>query len=114
MSKVSTTARPDTRTLPPVECAPWCEDGSGHTDAGASGDQYCRLTGEDVELSREQYVEWDKGVWAREKLHTTVFRDLFEEPYLEIGTETHAFKFTPAEARQLVDRLSGLLDKLGA
>ena len=35
---MTTTERPP---LPPVVCAPWCEDGGGHTDAVFAEDQTC-------------------------------------------------------------------------
>jgi hypothetical protein len=32
------TARP---SIPPIVCAPWCEDGDGHPHERSEGDQVC-------------------------------------------------------------------------
>lgn len=40
-------------TLPPTPCAPWCHDGSGHTDADHPEDQWCGTHSEGVELDAE-------------------------------------------------------------
>ena len=109
----TTTATPT--TLPPIVCAPWCEEGDGHVNEMFREDQACRiLSGEGIALSRHDYARYAGGL-DLDRLHVAVFRDLFEEPYFEVGPESQtAFKLTPGEARELVAELNRLLDKLGA
>ena len=54
--------------LPPVTCASWCIDGTGHTDAPFPEDQVCRSATTDVELYLRRHpgahtptVEVDRG-----------------------------------------------------
>ena len=117
MTQECTIPAPDTRgSLPPIVCAPWCEDGAGHTAAGFREDQHCYILSVDgIPLSRHGYVEYDAGRLDLDRLHVAVFRDLFEEPYLEVGVESQmASKLTPGEARELVRVLTETLDKIGA
>ena len=55
--------------LPPVTCASWCIDGTGHTDAPFPEDQVCRSATTDVELTRRPLVEVADGEWQRETVH---------------------------------------------
>ena len=55
--------------LPAVVCAPWCVDGSGHTDAHFPEEQVCRGETEHVELTRLPLVEVADDVWQRESVH---------------------------------------------
>ena len=125
MSEVCTTA-----TLPPIVCAPWCEEGDGHVNEMFREDQACRiLSGEGIALSRHGYVASSgeiavgrsgriavsDGPLELDRLRVAVFRDLFEEPYFEVASESGtAFKMTPGEARELVGVLAGLLDRIEA
>jgi hypothetical protein len=45
-----------TQALPAVECAPWCRDGKGHTDALDIDDQACMSEEHIVELTNEPLV----------------------------------------------------------
>ena len=45
-------------TLPPVECAPWCEDGDGHPNAWHPADQWCGSPEVIVGLTRHALVDW--------------------------------------------------------
>lgn len=60
--------------LPPVSCAPWCVDGTGHTDATFPEDQVCRGTTIEVELSRRPLIEVGEDTWARESVHLYLLR----------------------------------------
>lgn len=60
--------------LPAVTCAPWCLDGTGHTDAHYSEEQVCRGETVQVELSRRPLVEVGDDTWAREVLHLYLLR----------------------------------------
>ncbi len=60
--------------LPPVTCAPWCLDGTGHTDAHFPEDQVCRGTTVEVELSRRPLIEVGEDTWARETVHLYLLR----------------------------------------
>ena len=47
--------------LEPVICAPWCEKGDGHIDAGHPDDQYCYSGYAEVHLSQPQPQADDEG-----------------------------------------------------
>ncbi len=72
-ARVTTTA-PDPAGLPAVSCAPWCVDGSGHTDAPFPEDQVCRGATVEVELSRRPLVEVADDQWGRETVHLYLLR----------------------------------------
>ena len=56
---MTTTTSDERPTLPAVECAPWCEDDAGHTDAESFDDQWCSSEETRVLLTRMPMVEWD-------------------------------------------------------
>ena len=64
----------DAPSLPPVTCAAWCVDGSGHTDAHFPEDQVCRGETVEVELSHRPLVQVDEDTWARESVHLYLLR----------------------------------------
>ena len=60
--------------LPAVACAPWCVDGTGHTDAHYPEDQVCRGETVEVELTRQPLVEVGEGAWQRDAVHLYLLR----------------------------------------
>jgi hypothetical protein len=60
--------------LPAVACAPWCVDGTGHTDAHYPEDQVCRSETVEVELSRPPLVEVGDDSWRRDSVHLYLLR----------------------------------------
>lgn len=60
--------------LPPVTCAPWCVDGTGHTDAHYPEEQVCRGETVEVELSRPPLVEVGNDSWRRDTVHLYLLR----------------------------------------
>lgn len=60
--------------LPAVACAPWCLDGTGHTDAPFPEEQVCRGETVEVELSHRPLVEVGEDTWARETVHLYLLR----------------------------------------
>lgn len=60
------TAQPHTY-LPPVECAPWCEDGDGHPFAFGVSDQACWSPAEYVDFAQQRpYVQEDGQVFPQQ------------------------------------------------
>ena len=45
------------RFVPPVECAPWCEDGDGHPDEHHREDQKCWSPSEYIKLTADNSAE---------------------------------------------------------
>ena len=74
MTQISPAPTMAPSTLPPVPCAAWCVDGTGHTDARFPEDQVCRGTTVDVELTRRPMVEVADGVWQHETIHLYLLR----------------------------------------
>ncbi len=74
---LTTTAAMEAMTptsLPAVACAPWCLDGSGHTDAPFPEEQVCTGETVDVELTRLPLVEISDDVWQRDSVHLYLLR----------------------------------------
>lgn len=93
--------------LPPVECAPWCEDGNGHADAVAVEDQFCASAAEEVELLRQP------SEYPRElaRLHTYLARERFEaEPHVQVVLQERPLvDLTVDEAAALAESLLRLV-----
>ena len=73
-ARATTTAPDPAPGLPAVACAPWCVDGTGHTDAPFPEDQVCRGATVEVELSRRPLVEVADDQWRRETVHLYLLR----------------------------------------
>lgn len=104
-----------TATLPPVPCAPWCRDGSGHTDVTDQEDQWCSTEGETIELDAEPLStlprpSGERLAW-KQTLETYLSRDAWSTRTLvnvSRNGET-AIHLTPSEAVEL----GGILSRLG-
>ncbi len=100
----TTTAAPDPGPgLPAVTCAPWCIDGSGHTDAPFPEDQVCRGATAEVELTRRPLVEVADDEWRRETVHFYLLRRPGHTPTVEMyrGELGESVTFTLDEAEAL-------------
>jgi hypothetical protein len=114
MSESSTFATPAastgsaiSATLPPVKCASWCRDGSGHTDARHPDDQWCATESVDVPLTTVPMMEMGEGEWALDYLNVYVDRDpgrVVGSVQLNRGGGVST-PLTPAEARTLAHAL---------
>jgi hypothetical protein len=89
--------------LPAVTCAPWCVDGTGHTDAPFPEDQVCRGATVEVELSRRPLVEVADDQWRRETVHLYLLRRPGHTATVEMyrGELGESVTFTVAEAEAL-------------
>ena len=65
---------PARTALPAIVCAPWCLDGTGHSDAHYPEDQVCRGETSEVALSRRPLVEVHPDVWARDTVRLYLLR----------------------------------------
>lgn len=61
---MTTTERPK---LPPIVCAPWCEDGDGHAREFMREDQTCWGPESYVDLSRERVTRDGPGLRAADR-----------------------------------------------
>ena len=113
-----TGATPPPAGLPPVTCASWCVDGTGHTDAPFPEDQVCRGATVDVELTRRPLVEVAEVTWARETVHLYLKRQPgSHSPTVEIyrGELGESVTFTLDEAEALgMALVRSVLDARGA
>jgi hypothetical protein len=78
MNKETTVRAPDTApaiTLPAVDCAPWCRDGHGHTDAFHPDDQACMSETQSVDLTAMPRVMWQGKVEGRDNLRAYILRE---------------------------------------
>ena len=99
----ATAAPVDTAGLPAVVCAPWCVDGTGHTDARFPEDQVCRGTTVEVELTRRPLVEVADDDWRRETVHLYLQRRPGHTAVVEMyrGELGESVTFTLDEAEAL-------------
>ena len=65
-------------TLPPVDCAPWCQDGDGHTDEHFPDDQYCSSETVRVPLTRHKMLDVGDGSWQLDEMRAWILRERFE------------------------------------
>lgn len=98
------TTRP---ALPAVDCAPWCDDGAGHTDALFPRDQYCSTDRREVPLLRMRPIEG-----GLDQLGAYLIRERFEaEPFVQLTHDDDAVaQVTLKEARQYAADLLALVD----
>ena len=64
-----------TQALQAVECAPWCRDGNGHTNALQADDQACISEEHTVELSTEPLVRLAGASTQLATLETYLLRE---------------------------------------
>jgi hypothetical protein len=99
--------------LPPVDCTGWCTSEDGHADASHPDDQYCISDDEQIYLTAEKLVEYDKGRYGLGSLETYLSREaystrtLFRVSHNE-GVEGN-ITLTRDEAMALRDALDKLL-----
>jgi hypothetical protein len=103
-----------TETLPAVECAPWCEDGTGHTDAWHPDDQWCHGPLHIVKMTRmplEHYTDRDGNTehWL-DDVRVTLQKEREGRPYVYLNRgENVGVSLTLTETRELRDHLTALL-----
>ena len=99
---------PANASTPPIDCAAWCADGQGHSDAHPE-DQYCSAAYMEIELTRERPQEVLPGsrLYFRQAIVIGLEQDPFSEPVttlsLDGATSVH---LSADETRQLRDHLS--------
>jgi hypothetical protein len=97
--------------LPAVDCATWCADGTGHTDAGHPDEQGCTSHARRVTLLRHEPVGSASGGWQMDSLAAHVARDRFEDASVQLNHDIFSVaSMTPAEARELAAALSASAD----
>jgi hypothetical protein len=91
---------PRATALPPVECASWCADGTGHIRASHVEDQYCYSIMLDMTASLHDPEESEPvTVYARKEPDE-------DAPYLVVRTpDDREMRLTVDESRDLRDRL---------
>ena len=101
----------DTKTLPAVECAPWCRDDDGHVSAWHQDDQACMGEQLDVTLTAEPLRMYEGKVEGADFLVAYLTREYnHRTPRVQlVRTDVDVALMTPAEAIEL----GRLLIKLG-
>ena len=121
MTQVSTAPRPDTQDtqetvhkLPPIDCAPWCEDGNGHTDAEHPDDQSCVAGYVEFPFARgPQEVVKGSGMFYPRSMTLSLQRDTFADPFVTLW-QSGLVELTATEARQVAEHLLHLADMVEA
>ena len=96
------------QALPPVNCMPWCTDGTGHTEAEEPEDQFCRSARHAVELGP---TPEHLGGNVRGDVLVHLYRDVYrvdgsgatglEPPHIELGgSDFGALRLSTSEARE--------------
>jgi hypothetical protein len=102
----------------PVQCTPWCGDGTGHPDAEVPDDQGCYSGVRRVDLVRNLVP--GQGVPSNAHVMVHLYRDAYpdgmggaflEPPHIEVhGDDVDPLRLSPAEARELSAVLAELAD----
>ncbi len=100
------------RTSASVECTSWCADGSGHADADAPDEQFCRSAPHTVEL--DQAADGMGGSW-RSRVYVHLYRDaigvdgagaaVLDRPRIEVLGGEDPLNLSTPEARELGELL---------
>ena len=102
----------------PVECTPWCGDGTGHADAEEADEQGCYSTERRVDLLRIPV----SGQGPAHTSHVTVhlYRDAYpdgaggaflEDAHIEVSASTtDPLRLSPSEAFELSAVIAELAD----
>lgn len=101
----------------PIECTPWCGDGTGHLDAEDPDDQGCYSVGRRVELVR---IPAPGHLGSSTHIAVHLYRDayadgrggaLLEQPHIEIyADDGDGLRLSPGEARELSAVLAEVAD----
>jgi hypothetical protein len=108
------TARP---SIPPIVCAPWCEDGDGHPHERSEGDQVCWGDSSYVYPRHEPASIEPYGAWLT-RVGVMGRRGFDEEPLVYLHVERfHPFhdisvQLTADEVRQLAAHLIEVADEI--
>ena len=106
------TARP---SIPPIVCAPWCEDGDGHPHERSEGDQVCWGDSSYVHPRYEPVsIEFPGGAWLT-RVGVMARRGFDEEPlvYLHVDPDYDiSVQLTADEGRQLAAHRIEVSDQL--
>jgi hypothetical protein len=117
-------AGPAVGEIPPIECAPWCKYGDGHTEQLMREDQTCWGPDHYVEASTEElHAEYssrtgERVVWPT-RVGACAYRAFNEHPtvYLHVEVPTRgvdtSIKLTAAEAWELADYLVEVAELIG-
>jgi len=89
--------------LPAVQCAPWCQDGDGHTAELSPDDQWCHSTAQHVTLTRHHLVDgYSEGARMRDYVQSYLGREAEGRPYIHLGHgDEVGVELTPSEALEL-------------
>lgn len=111
MNTVSISEYVPTMTLPAVECAPWCQDGDGHTDALFVGDQFCMSETQRLELRAEQLQGFGQDEYGRSVLDVALSRKAYSTRTLVdlVHSDRHQISLTIDEAEALAAELDRLV-----
>jgi hypothetical protein len=90
-----------TQSLSAVDCAPWCQNGTGHTDAIHVADQWCSGPDHRVTLTREPMKRYRTSRWL-DNIVVAPAREHHGRPYVQMVRDDAATTtLTGAEAIEL-------------
>lgn len=100
--RMTMTRTGQTLSLPPIDCTPWCTEGTGHTDAGHPDDQWCSSISFPVSLSLEEPILWSDDTTRPADTKVYASKDPGEPALVTlVDREDRGTRYTPAEAREL-------------
>lgn len=90
------------RTLPPVDCAPWCVDHDGHPGVTHQVDQWCGSDAQTVNVSYYPAVEQTDGSYIPERVTVFGMRRPSMQAWVQVTFgDLDLVQLTPDEARDL-------------
>lgn len=102
------------KSLPPVQCFPWCIHQSGHTEPGLDTHQWCTPADEVEPITLYPSVEQQDGTFAPDVIRIqgrVNHQGLAARLHVGLGYG-YGFEVTVAEARRVAATMVALADKM--
>ena len=101
LTEVARAKATEIRTLPPVDCAPWCVDHDGHPGATHQVDQWCGSDGQTVNVNYYPAVEQQDGSHVPERVTVFGMRRPSMQAWVQVTLgDLDLVRLTPDEARE--------------
>ena len=99
------------RTVPPIQCPPWCADVTGHAGESHVEEQIHRSQGHRVDLTLVPPDVFEGGIYPQQAW-AELWQGLGEETSVDLGMgDIVDIKMTPKEARRLAQHIMALCDQ---
>jgi len=106
LTRIARAKATEIRTLPPVDCAPWCVDHDGHPGVTHQVDQWCGSDAQTVNVSYYPAVEQTDGSYIPERVTVFGMCRPSMQAWVQVTLgDLEGVQLTPDEARELAQAL---------